>query len=639
MNEVRLGSRRIWLGWARASLMAHLLAWPATLVGDPLVVGPGMRVRLGDPDRPMSQGYDALTIEAGGAMELDGDMTVSVLGDIVLDGSLTWRTSDKAPSGGPGTDGMRGADDQPTGANVGSAGRAGQNGTPWILGGAPRLELRSQGTIIIRGTIDLRPEFDGGDGGRGGRGGDGGSGRSGNPGEVGAGGFAGQAGAGGAGGHAGLPGPTLRITAQRIELQAGGRILMDNLGQGGRGGDGGDGGDGGRGGDGVDGHGERGGGGGTAGGGGRGGMGGNGGILHLTADTIVVDGEISLKGGDGGPGGAAGSSGSGGDGGAGDGSGSFRGGAGGNAGDVGGSGPRGGMGGGGGNGGILLVRAHQHLAYGRPAVVDGGSGGPGGAGRGAAVGKGGQGGAGDPAGPNGSDSGALSAGETGAEGSAGTVQIWPAFALPRHWVVTGSIDCIGPVWDDDETVVAQRGLVMCGGVCLSTFHSIDRELPIELSFEHRWLTASGVLEFRLGDRVLHRLTATGTVDEMREAVRVVSDDPAFRESVSQRFEICVSPAEARIELVGVQLRGLPAEGPPSPMLRVTVDPAGGGVGLVWDSVAGWDYRLQMRTSLGVGTGWTEVGEIMPGTGGELAAPAGWSTALFEGYYRVLVTAP
>src|SRR5690349_15125581 len=121
--------------------------FPALLQGDPLVVGPGVTLQLGDPAQPLSQGYDSLTIDTGGTLEVLSDLTLSVTGDIVINGRITFRQPEpkKAKNGNAGQDGSDGADNQPPGANAGTGGILGERGENWTFGGAPRVTLTSQG--------------------------------------------------------------------------------------------------------------------------------------------------------------------------------------------------------------------------------------------------------------------------------------------------------------------------------------------------------------------------------------------------------------------------------------------------------------------------------------------------------------
>lgn len=184
-------------------------AFVPPLRADPLIVPPGSTVPLGTDESPTTTTYDSLLIESGGTLDLQGDMTLVVEGDIIIHGTISRTPKDKAPAGNDGMDGAAGLDNQPTGQNVGLSGQFPGTAPGWTTRAAPRLTLRAGGNVLITGTIRLEPAYDGGDGGRGGHGGRGGSGISAGPGAQGGGGDAGpgdnNAKRGGNGGAAGGP--------------------------------------------------------------------------------------------------------------------------------------------------------------------------------------------------------------------------------------------------------------------------------------------------------------------------------------------------------------------------------------------------------------------------------------------------
>ena len=600
-----------------------------------LVIGPGTTVDLGDPDQPTSVGYDSLTVESGGTLNLLGQATLNVAGNILIRGSITAAPTGKAVSGAPGDSGANGPDNQPTGLNAGTGGTLGDRGEGWTQTAPPRLEFRSQGTVIVEGSIRLNPGFDGGDGGRGGSGGSGGSGMSaaGNPA---GGGYGGQAGAGGAGGHGGLAGPTLRITADRIEFRAGSTISLDNLGQGGDGAGGGNGGNGGRGGDNTaEGNGAPGGGGGPAGGGGDGGQGGGGGTLWLAADTISIGGQISLKGGPGGDGGAAGAPGSGGNGG--NGAGSFGvGGRGGDAGNPGQSTTRGGRGGSGGSGGTLYIRADELLIG---AVVDlsGGDGGEGGAGQPAVKATGGQGGS--PGGASGQDSGALDQGSNGDQGLPGRQYIyvnWSVTPSDPYWQMSGSLDCAGPFVDTDDQMVTRSGWRLCEGTCLS--HSVNTQStdPFSLQLDYRWLTPRGTLEFRLGNTLVHSIPAPATLNPHFSQAKVVL--PPVSGSFLEEFSVCViSDGPAQVEVANLSLRPDPNASIPL-VIAVAIPTPGSSIELSWPSTVGQSYQLQSTSSLAP-PDWVNLGAPIPGTGSQHTAAVSPQAGVNAAFYRLIASSP
>ena len=77
--------------------------------------------------------------------------------------------------GDPGEDGVDGLDNQPTGLNSATGGTLGKRGHDWVISGS-LLTIKSQGSVIINGAVNLNPKLDGGTGGKGGDAGNGGSG-------------------------------------------------------------------------------------------------------------------------------------------------------------------------------------------------------------------------------------------------------------------------------------------------------------------------------------------------------------------------------------------------------------------------------------------------------------------------------
>lgn len=605
--------------------------------GDPLVVGGGATVQLGDPEQPMSAGYDSLTVQDGGTLEILGDMTLTVAGDITIAGRIFANPKGKPNAAPPGKSGEKGPDNQPSGLNAGTSGVLGDSGTNWTFGGVPDLELRSGGAVTISGSIEMLPEFSGGDGGQGGHGGGGGSGAPGQPGDGSPGGFAGQAGQGGLGGHAGLPGSTLRIQGDTVVITPSGKIILDNRGIGGKGAPGGNGGNGGRGGDGT-GHGGFGGGGGPAGGGGDGGIGGNGGILYLAGRTVRIDGQLSLKGSKGGDGGLTGLPGTGADGGnAGTDSG-LRGGRGGDAGNVNGSGPRGGRGGRGGSGGALYLRANEGLVFSSDPDVSGGEGGSGGAGRAAAVSKGGKGGSGNVPGGAGLDSGKLDGGTAGEPGSDGTLNIWTGFIPGPYWDISPPTACTTIFSDTNDPPAIYQGLRLCGGVCVSSFvNSGSEPRPLELSFSYRWVTPPGTLSFTLGGRLLHEIPAPATESGEFQSVNLRFDDPALN-NFFQQLSICLSPeGPAQVEIANFVFRLGAASDPPPPSLS-TSRTSSDAFSITWNGVQGYQYQVQSRSSVIQG-GWTNVDNPLPGAGAPLSVSVPLSPGTGPHFYRVAVSRP
>jgi len=615
----------------------RVAAWFPGLLGafcmaqaESLTVGAGQTVHLGDPERPVSRPYDSLTVLDGGVLVLDGALTLNVAGDVRISGQILSKPKGKQAAGAAGAGGAAGVDQAPPVQRAGGGGILGDRGADWATPGA-RLDLRSQGTVVIAGTVDLRPEREGGDGGQGGHGGRGGHGPQND-----SGGFGGQAGSGNGGGHGQLSGANVRITGRRVELLASGRILLDNLSKGGRGGPGGNGGDGGNAGNSSQGPGSPGGGGGPAGEGGDGGLGGSGGILTIGADTARIEGLISLQGADGGPGGPAGTPGKGGNGGAGATDPPSRGGRGGDAGNVNGSGPRGGRGGPGGNGGSLVLDVRGELVMTSRPQLRGGHGGAGGEGRPGSLSRGGTGGAGSPVGESGLSSGVLLQGLAGPDGRDGLISRWTGFVPGPIWQGPPFDDCGGPFVETDGTGVTRRGLELCEGDCTSTSFTTSAGTPIELQLEHRWVSTSGALVLRLGGRVLHRVEAGGGSPAGFQQVRVFVSDAALHSPSAQTLELCAEGRGARVRIANLVVRNAPEVH--VPVLTVVLpEPPATDLRFSWDSRNGHTYQLESRPPGGAGA-WSAVGGLRPGTGADLTATVPLAAGSAGAYFRVVSAA-
>ena len=611
---------------------------------DPLIVGSDDDIELGDMDEPMSFGFDSVTVVSGGRLNVIGNTTFVVPGDIVINGTISFTPQGKAPNGDSGMDGSDGPDSQPTGQNVGSHGQLARTAPSWTSNEAPdfmrapRLTLESDGAVIINGTIRLEPAFDGGDGGDGGSGGKGGLGISPLPErtEGGQGGGAGDGGGGGNGGHAGLESPVLRIVAQRIDVNPGAQLLLDNKGVGGDGGKGGDGGVGGRGGDGIEsgdgGHGGR---GGNAGSGGRGGGGGRGGTLELVADVINLLGHVSTRGGDGGPGGDAGKPG---DGGAGGDAGpdafntalGMEGGRGGFAGNYVDFGYGGGDGGPGGYGGSIYLWPRQSLISAENFTQDGGIGGDGGAGAAAALGAGGAGGA--PDGEKGEDSVLMPDGEKGEDGLKGRVYVRFLWASQGFWWVSqGSSTCVVPFAESVDGQIVRLAGQLCGGTCLSAFVQTGGEAPYELEFDYRWSSTSGTLTISLAGIPIHSLSAPSTLNDAFQTERVLITNPSLFGPFSQQMEVCVAGDESS----AVQISNFGFAQSTTPVLTITLAPSGDSVEIEWPSEANASYQLQTRSSLVEGS-WMDAGEPLDGTGDLISKIENLAGGEVEAYFRVVV---
>lgn len=589
-----------WLVWVLS------LAVPAAARGNPLVIGPGQTLKLGDPDRPTPLTYDSLTIDSGGVLQVRGEVVIGVAGDITIDGQIVVDPSIKKLKAGPGIPGKNGDPAE------GTTGTLGGHGTNWVSGDLPTLNLHAQGAVVISGSIDFRAELEGGDGGKGGDG----AFRSAYAGT--------QAGYGGDGGHAALVPARVLINAHTIALRPGGQILLDGLGRGGKGGVGGNGGAGGS--EGLSNPRF----GGPAGGGGNGGAGGSGGYLTLSGAVLRIEGQISLTGGDGGDGGMAGLPGNGGNGGDG---GNQPGGRGGDAGNPDGSGPRGGNGGQGGAGGTLTMRATEELVYTTKARLNGGQSGKPGVGRAAGAAKGGKGGSGKPPGPDGRPSGTLLPGFEAKPANQGIESVFTDFLPGPYW--QGPFICSVPFKDTDAGGVLRQGMELCGGDCISTYFNSGEGAPLELRFEHRWRTAAGALEFRLGGHLLYRLDAPGVVPAGFSEVREVFTDPIFFSPFLRPLEVCVEPSGARIQIANLVLRRAPEIDVPQLIVTGPVSSANS-IQFNWASRNGQIYQLQVRSSL-TGGSWQPVGSPLVGTGGTLKASAPPPASSGQLYYRLVAS--
>ncbi|MBN8247521.1 MAG: hypothetical protein J0L84_08765 [Verrucomicrobia bacterium] len=580
--------------------MVPVLAW-----GDPLIIRSGATLKLGNADHPTALEHTFVTIEPGGVLELRGEVAIQVAGDITIAGQIVVDPSIrklKAGSGIPGKDGE---------SEAGTNGQNGGSGTNMVSGGVITLNLRAEGTVRISGSIDLRAELEGGDGARGGDG-------AFRPAYIGT-----QAGSGGGGGHGGFGPARVVINAHTIDLRPSGQILLDSLGRGGKGGDGGNGGLGGslgitntkRGG--------------AAGSGGEGGTGGSGGYLTLGAAILRIEGQISLTGGEGGEGGMVGLPGDGGYGGDG---GNQPGGNGGDAGNPDGSGPRGGRGGHGGAGGTLTIRATEQLVYTTKAKLDGGRSGKPGAGRPAGAARGGKGGSGNPPGHDGRASGPLLPGAEGLPGQDAIESLWTGFT-PPYW--TGPFICSIPFTDTDAEGVLRKGMELCGGHCMSVFFRAEAGAPLELRFEHRWRTATGALVVRFGGHVLYRTEAPGGVPAGFSEVREVFSDPVLFSPFLRPLEICVEPAEARIQIANFVIRRAPELNGPQLVIEGPVTGTGP-IGFNWLALVGQTYQLQVRSSLTAGS-WESVGSPVIGTGQSMNVSAPPPSSPGGVYYRLMAS--
>jgi hypothetical protein len=599
-------------------LAAAFGCWPAR--GVDFLVHSGETVPLGVPGVQTNYFFDAVNIEQGGVASLGGDVTLTVQGDVHIDGQINSFPEAEQTEGDPGEDGVDGLDDQPTGLNAATSGTLGERGHDWVISGS-LLTIKSQGNVIINGAVNLNPKLDGGTGGKGGDAGNGGTGAP-----NAEGGFGGQGGSGNAGGLGGLP-STLRITASgSIVLGKLSLISLDNLSSGGNGGDGGLGGDGGRAGNATaSANGPPGGGGGPPGGGGNGTSGGSGGALTLIANNISLFGTISLTGGPGGDGGNCGEPGAGGDAGNGNGAG-YTGGRGGDAGAGGFSGGRGGFGG---VGGSLYLNGQQVT---NQATLDlsGGSRGKGGAGIEAMLAKGGKGGA--PNGRDGLDSPKFAQGVDGVDGIPGSLYFWNSWVLPGSRFVGTWLKADGGGSFQPYSSSAGSGIQMSAtnqAVTLSSPINTTSERPLEITLQYLWLTQTGSLDLTLaGLELLHLDAPAAPIGEFAEAHVIVSDKALLNQGTTMLALQLNSGSVSQIEIASLTVTSA------SEVLLISRSTTNAAqVNLSWFGTSNTTYTLQ-TSPLAVGGVWTTSGLSLPGQGAWITVPQPVDFLPAGGFYRL-----
>ncbi|MBL9176075.1 MAG: hypothetical protein JNL10_21205 [Verrucomicrobiales bacterium] len=599
-----------------------------------LTVGPSQTVQIGVPGISTNLLLDFVTIQAGGTVEIYGDVTLTVAGNVVIDGRILSLPTAKMPKAGPGEDGL----DAVSGQHGAYNGTLGEHGTNWIISSAP-LTIRSQGDVLIDGSILLSSKLDGGDGGDGGRGGNGAPGFP-----LGA-----QGGAGGDGGLAGLVG-SLRIFARnRLELGPGSVLSLDNYGVGGAGGRGGDAGDGAAGlnGTGLQ-NGGAGGSGGPLGYGGQGASGRSGGFLTLRADVLTLRGLISATGSPGGRGGDAGLPGSGGKGGN---AGPDlpkppnpppKGGDGGNAGNYFGLGNVNirGEGGMGGSGGVVTLDARVLINEG---IIDvsGGPGGKGGNGWEAGAAPGGKGG--NPGGKAGEDSDAFPPGEKGAAGPVGIIQVRNPWAdVPgSQWVFPSLLSTSGggsfgpgPGGGDGGIYSVTAGPGASFRISAPVNTGGGGVQALELVLRYRWTTPTGSLDVGLaGVNLLHQeapVVVPGTFTE----VRVWITDPAILNRFSQQLVLELSPSPtSAIELAEFVVLGATD--------RLRVEEGTGSpdaVLLSWYGLQGRSYQLQSAPTAGA-PDWLNVSGPVLGKNAWISNAPSLAPGVLQRFYRLMILAP
>lgn len=534
---------------------------------------------------PMTYQYDSITIEPGATLQLIGDVTLNVNGNVLINGNI-----DGSLIGSAAPNGAEGEDGQPT-TFAGESGREGEQGNSGHPNSARGIDLtiNSAGSVSINGGINLGISgYDGGEGGSGGGGSDGADGASGQTlrlvsGSGGNAGFGGNGNAGGAGGNGGTPGSLIINAANQIFLANTGSLDLSNDSKGGTGGDGGDAGGGGNGGNAIfntAGNGGNGGGGGAAGTGANGGMGGNGGSVFLFAPIVTLQGNLSLTGGEGGEGGKAGQAGDGGDGGQWGGlTGTTAGNPVGGAGGGGGPGGLGGTGGIGGAGGNLYAIATT-ISDSANDNFSGGNGGHAGAGS-----PGGQGGAGGtnggpdgPGGPGGHD------GATGLNGNMGT----NVFSLTNtsNFVLTngnftngtfgwrqsgdGTANVINVNLDGFANAL-QVTTGATGPFAVAQPINTDINGTLGIGFYYLWTTTNGTLVVSLGGQQIGSLNAPATLptDFTYEYIFLQSNlSLALNQGMADlTLQLLDPPTPAQIEVTDFALTPAPA---PEPVSSITL---------------------------------------------------------------------
>ena len=609
------------------------LAIPAiTGLAAGLTVGPSQTVQIGIPGVSTNLPLDFVTIQPGGTVEIYGDVTLTVSGNVVIDGQIVSLPTAKMPKAGPGEDGLNAISGQHGAYN----GTLGEHGTNWIISSAP-LTIRSQGDVLINGSILLSSKLDGGDGGDGGRGGNGAPGFP-----LGA-----QGGSGADGGLPGLVG-SLRIFARnRLELGPGSVLSLDNYGRGGAGGRGGDGGDGAAGVNGIGlSDGGLGGSGGPLGYGGKGSEGRSGGFLTLRADVLALHGLISATGSPGGRGGDAALPGAGGKGGN---AGPDlpkppnpppKGGNGGNAGNY--FEPSNvntrGEGGPGGPGGVVTLDARVLIDDG---IIDvsGGLGGEGGNGWEPGAAPGGKGGT--PGGKAGEDSAAFPPGKKGANGAPGTIQVQNPWAnVPgNQWVFPTLLSASGggsfgpaPGGGGDGGVYSvTAGPNASFRISAPVNTGSGAVKVLELVLRYRWVSTSGTLEVKLGGVDLFHETAPAVVPGAYSEVWVWITDPAVLNRFSQQLALeLTSGKTSGIELAEFVVLGA------TDRLRIedTATIPNERI-LSWYGLEGRSYQLQSAPSLST-RDWLNVSGPVAGHDAWVTNSSFISPAEPQRYYRLVI---
>ena len=610
---------------------------------DSLDVAAGQTIQLGLPFGATNYSFSSVTIEAGGTINVFGNVGLIVTSNVLINGQMTGGSITAAAPGSKGDDGADGVvvDGE---ARDGDPGGDGGDGAEGVVD-TPVMTIFAK-NVIVNGSIIFNPQGDAGDGGDGGDSGKGADGVF----PSGAGADGGPAGPGGNGGNVVGGSSFLSISASggMFVLGTNGDISLDNKGSGGSGGAGGKAGEGGKGADSASGVGigGAGGNGGPAGFGGSGGVGGGGGEVSISAAVIDLEGQISLRGGDGGDGGDLGTNTDGGDGGIGSvdpqsGVGT-RGGNGGNGGDALLEGNPAGVGGNGGFGGNLIVHVTSVFTNFAKMDFSGGAGGRGGAGQPEGQGKGGQGGAGAGGalnGQNGLPSAEIPEGQSGSSAN-GSLTVnntsWGTLAQ-NGWQASGRGVLIFGLTNSIPILILSSSdgpFAIVGQVSDPRSQADPAGQPLELRFAYQWLSTSGSVDVMLGGiEVLHLDAPSVLSDGLTQENLLLTAVPA---TGNQQLNLTIQLNTAgpdQFELSSPTLQALPQ----APAISIISSPGSPPTwSLSWVGNTNLDYQVQFSTSLAGGS-WTNIGSAIPGQGTASSVALPVAPGDPARFFRLLVT--
>jgi hypothetical protein len=154
---------------------ANLLHSPAHAAA--FLVQSGQTVELGVSGVETNYVFDTFTIQAGGKVLLDGDVTVTVNGDAEIDGEVDALPNAKQADGAAGADGPNGLNNQATGLNGGpivKGGNGGDAGNALVASYGGRAGAGGPGGALYLSAQELTNiatlKLNGGGGGAGGQG-------------------------------------------------------------------------------------------------------------------------------------------------------------------------------------------------------------------------------------------------------------------------------------------------------------------------------------------------------------------------------------------------------------------------------------------------------------------------------------